>query len=380
MNPSENTAPGRPPSQAVRNDALDGLRGAAIALVLWLHFVQQYLPPGRGSWLGWLRAGTGLAWSGVDLFFVLSGFLIGGILIDEQASPRLIKVFYLRRAVRILPIYFLTLAAIGVAIAARLPGSYHLFPAWIYALFLTNFAFAWAKAWDWLPLSVLWTLAVEEQFYLTAPWVVRALRRRMIPVLALSLVILAELARVGMILAVPGNPFAIHVLTPFRMDTLALGVFVAWLVRNPAPGRGLRFLREHGNGALFLALAVLAAIGLGQPSQGSRSLAIYGYLAIAMAYALIVLTVAWVRPPALNRWLSCRPLALLGRHSYFIYLWHGLLGGTLIRWLGGPDFTLHSAPGAGLVILAVAFTWGAAALSWRYVEGPLVAWGRGHAY
>jgi peptidoglycan/LPS O-acetylase OafA/YrhL len=359
---------------------LDGLRGLAIALVLWLHFVQQYLPPGRGSWLGWLRAGTGLAWSGVDLFFVLSGFFIGGILIDERESPRLIKVFYLRRALRILPVYYVTLGAIALAIAARPPGSYHLFPAWVYALFLTNFALAWAKAWDWLPLSVLWTLAVEEQFYLTAPWVVRALPRRTIPLLALGLVVLAELARVGMILANPTGHFAIHVLTPFRMDTLALGVFVAWLVRTEPSGRWFRVLRAHQASGLLLAVAVLGAVDLLQPSQGSRSLALYGYLGIAMAYALIVLIVAWVRPPGVTRFLSCRPLARLGRHSYFIYLWHGLLGGTLIRWLGGPDFTLNSAPGAALVVLALAVTWGAAALSWRWLEGPLVAWGRRHTY
>ena len=380
LNPLENPPSGPAPSRAARNDALDGLRGVAIALVLWLHFVQQYLPPGRGSWLGWLRAGTGLAWSGVDLFFVLSGFFIGGILIDERESPRLIKVFYLRRAARILPIYFLTLAAIACAIAGGLPGSYHLFPAWIYALFLTNFAFAWAQAWDWLPLSVLWTLAVEEQFYLIAPWVVRALRRPRIPRLALGLVVAAELARLAMIAAFPGRPLAIHVLTLFRMDTLALGVFVAWLVRAGSPGKWMGFLKDHGASGLLLALAVLAAVDLGQPSQGSRSLALYGYLAIAMAYALIVLIVAWVRPPAATRLLSWRPLALLGRHSYFIYLWHGLLGGTLIRCLGGPDFTLQTAPGLLLVVLAVAATWAAAALSWRYLEGPLVAWGRRHAY
>src|SRR5665213_590018 len=214
-------------SQPSRNSALDGLRGIAIAMVLWLHLGQHHLPPGRGSWLGWLRAGTGLSWTGVDLFFALSGFFIGGILIDRRRSPRLVRVFYLRRAVRILPLYYVTLLAIGAAVLLNVPGSYHMFPAWVYALFLTNFAFGLAQSWDWLPLSVLWSLAVEEQFYLTAPWIVRAIPRAWIPRVAIGLFAAAELCRAAALLAFPGGHFALQVLTPFRMDSLALGVWVA---------------------------------------------------------------------------------------------------------------------------------------------------------
>jgi peptidoglycan/LPS O-acetylase OafA/YrhL len=349
-------------------------------MVLWLHFVQQYLPPGRHSWLGWLRAGTGLSWAGVDLFFTLSGFFIGGILIDQRDSPRLISVFYLRRAVRILPIYYVTLIAIAAAILLRMPGSYHLFPAWVYALFLTNFAFALARAWDWLPLSVLWTLAVEEQFYLTAPWVARAIPRSRIPWLAAGLAGLAELARGCMLLAYPGGHFALHVLTPFRMDALALGVLAAWAVRSEAAAPFFKRLGDHWRMWLALALALLGGLDLLQPPQGSPALALYGYLLIAMAFTLVVLIIAKLRPPGLSRFLEFRPLTHLGRHSYFIYLWHGLLGGALIRWIGGPDFTLNSLPGLGLVAIAVGATWIAAAASWRWFEGPLVAWGQKRTY
>lgn len=370
----------RPGPSPGRNAALDGLRGLAIAMVLWLHFAQQYLPPGRGSWLGWLRAGTGLSWAGVDLFFTLSGFFIGGILIDQRSSPRLIGVFYLRRAVRILPIYYVTLLAIAAAILVPLPGSYHLFPAWVYALFLTNFAFALSSSWDWLPLSVLWTLAVEEQFYLTAPWVVRAIPGSLIPWLAAGLAGLAELARAGMLLAHPGGHFALHVLTPFRMDSLALGVLAAWAVRSEAAEPFFRRLGARWRTWLLLGLGLLGGLDLMQPQQGSPKLALFGYSLIAMVFTLIVLIVAKLRPPGLTRWLELKPLVHLGRHSYFIYLWHGLLGGALIRWIGGPDFTLNSLGGLGLVALAVGATWAAAAASWRWFEGPLVAWGQRHTY
>ena len=217
---------------AARDSALDGLRGIAIGLVLWHHLLATYLPVGRGSWLGWLRAGTGLAWCGVDLFFVLSGFFIGGILIDRRDSPRLARVFYLRRAVRIMPLYYVTLVVTLLAIVVRVPGAYHEFAPWVYATFLTNFALAHTHTWDWLPLSVLWSLAIEEQFYLTAPWVVRVISPSRLPWLAAGLALGAWMARGILLLWFPSGNFAAHVLMPLRMDGLALGALVAWAVRH----------------------------------------------------------------------------------------------------------------------------------------------------
>ena len=369
-----------PRPSTARSDAMDGLRGLAIAMVLWLHFVQQYLPPGRGSWLGWLRAGTGLAWVGVDLFFVISGFFIGGILIDRRESPRLVRVFYLRRAARILPLYYVTLAAIGLAILGHVSGSFHLFPSWIYGLFLTNFAFGVARRWDWLPLSVLWTLAVEEQFYVTAPWIVRAIARPLIPWLVGSLIALAELSRACVLVAWPQARFAVHVLTPFRMDALAFGVLAAWAVRSEAAAAFIDRLAVHWRTWLALGISLLGGLNLLQPEQGSLVLLLFGYLLIATVFAMMVVIVAKVRPAGLNRILEVGPLVNLGRHSYFVYLWHGLVGAVLIRWLGGPDFTLNSFTGAGIVALVLGVTWSAAVVSWKWFEGPIVAWSHRKSY
>lgn len=365
---------------AGRDAALDGLRGAAIALILWRHLAEAFLPAGRGSWLGWLRAGTDLSWCGVDLFFVLSGFFIGGILIDRRDSPRLCRVFYLRRALRILPIYTLTLAAIFAAIALRLPAAYHEFPAWVYALFLTNFWLAHAGTWDWLPLSVLWSVAVEEQFYLAAPWIVRLLPPSSLPWCATGLALLCWAARVALLLVFPGGRFAFHVLMPLRMDGLALGVLLAWAVRHGVSRRF--FTRLGARWKTWLAGATLALAGLAalRPAEGSPTLCLFGYALIAAYFALVLAIVAGVRPPALNRLLAFRPLAHLGRHSYFIYLWHGLIGLGVIRLLAGGHFQLNSPAGLAVVALAVAATWGAAMVSWKFFEGPLVAWGHRHAY
>src|SRR6185503_14362644 len=96
---------------------LDGIRGIAILMVLWWHYFNCQLHVTRESplWLKYFWQFSSIGWSGVDLFFVLSGFLITGILLDEAQSPNMFRVFYVRRAVRILPLYFLVLAAAGVA-------------------------------------------------------------------------------------------------------------------------------------------------------------------------------------------------------------------------------------------------------------------------
>jgi peptidoglycan/LPS O-acetylase OafA/YrhL len=349
-------------------------------MVLWNHFVLLHLPLGRGSWLGWLREGTGLSWAGVDLFFALSGFLIGGILIDRRDSPHLFRVFYLRRAARILPLYYVTLAFIAAAIAANAQGSFHLFPAWVYALFLTNFAIGHAQSWDWNPLSVMWSLAVEEQFYLTAPWVVRAISPTILPWMALILAALAEIARIVMLVVNPGVHLYMHVLMPLRMDALALGILAAWAVRRPSASPILRYVSLYWRRGLLAGAVLLAGLAARRPLQGSADLGLYGYLLISMEFSLLVFVVAKIRPKFLNRFLEARFLTSLGRHSYFIYLWHVLLGASVIRWISGPVFVLDSFGGVAVVALAAAVTWVAALASWKWFEGPIVELGHRHAY
>jgi peptidoglycan/LPS O-acetylase OafA/YrhL len=354
---------------------LDGLRGIAIALVLWHHLGDQLLPLGRASWLGWIRAGTSLGWIGVELFFALSGFLIGGILIDRRDSPNLMRVFYARRALRILPLYYAALGAIGLLLLARLPHSYHIGPAWVPALFLSNLAFGIAGRWDWAPLSVLWSLAVEEQFYLASPWLIRGISPGRVGWLGVGLVAISELLRVGVQAFSPGTHLFLHVVTLFHMDGLALGILAAWLVRAP------------GTDALFAALGrcwhLLALAGLGlilvlevvRADEGSPAMDFWGYPAVAGFFALLILVAVRIRPPGPNRILSGRLLVYLGRRSYFIYLFHEIFWSLAVAHLG-PGFPMRSATGVGLVLATVAVTLGAAELSWRWFEGPLIA--RGH--
>jgi peptidoglycan/LPS O-acetylase OafA/YrhL len=365
---------------ANRDAVFDGLRGIAIALVLWHHLVEQALPPGRESWLGWLRAATNLSWCGVDLFFVISGFFIGGALIDYRESPRLARVFYLRRAVRILPLYYATLAlTLGLG-ALGVMDSFRLFPPWIYGTFLTNFALANAQRWDWLPLSVLWSLAVEEQFYLLGPWIVRAISPARLPWLAGGAALVGWLLRAGLTAWRPDGWFGVQVLMPFRMDCLALGVLVAWILRNRRAGDIADGLGRRWKAMIAAGVGAILLLTLQRPTEGNAILCWYGYTMLSVFFSLIVAVVAIVRPLGLVRILSVPWLAHLGRHSYFIYLWHALIGVAIIRALGGTHFQLNSLGGAGTVALAIGVTWCAATVSWKFFEGPLVKWGHRHRY
>jgi peptidoglycan/LPS O-acetylase OafA/YrhL len=356
------------------------VRGLAIALVLWHHLVEAYLPVGPASWLGWLRAGTSLSWSGVDLFFVLSGFFIGGILIDHRNSPRLAATFYVRRAVRILPLYYVTLVLCLVLVAAQLAGPIPAFPAWVYALFLTNIVIAWQNFWGSPLLSPLWSIAVEEQFYLTAPWVVRWLPVARLPVFLVALVVIAWLLRICLYLGWSQSHGAIHALMPLRMDTLALGALLAWGVRADAlaaagPALACRWpLWLAATGLLMFALTVCHYLGV-------ESVDIYvGYSTLGLAYAFLLVLLLVAKLPWLVRFFSLPPLVLLGRYSYFVYLWHMIIGWGIVRWLGGGNFVLNSPRAFAILALAVGATVLASLGSWKVFEYPLLKLGRRLSY
>jgi peptidoglycan/LPS O-acetylase OafA/YrhL len=352
--------------------ALDGLRGLAISLVLWHHLVEPALPPGRESWLGWLRAGGILSWSGVDLFFVLSGFLIGGILIDHRRSPTLVSVFFARRAARILPLYFVTLAGIFLVGRNWSPPAPIEQPFWTFATFTANFAFAAANDWDWVGVSVLWSLAVEEQFYLAAPWLVRATPPRVLPWAVAAVIVTAQLARLTLWAARPDLVIAQHVLTPLRADALAWGILIAWIVRDPRGGTLVNVVRARAGQLLFVAAAIVGVITLAQPTQGTFVLVAGGYASLTFAYALIV-AVALIAPPALvGRVLTLAPLRQLGHYSYALYLWHAAAGWWAVQLFAGENFLLDSWSSLALLGSVLLGLWMTAALSWRFFERPFL--------
>jgi peptidoglycan/LPS O-acetylase OafA/YrhL len=215
---------------------LDGIRGCAILLVLVWHYIACQLHAVPGTAAAYVERSLSMTWSGVDLFFVLSGFLISGILLDNRPATNYFRVFYARRICRIFPLYFLVLGlfmfflALGAEHWSKLSWLFHSpLPLWSYATFTQNVLMASRQTMGSGWLEVTWSLAVEEQFYLVIPLLIWLLPRRQLAVVAVLLVFLAPLLR-----STWGSWFQGYLLTPWRGDSLLTGTLLAIAVRNQA--------------------------------------------------------------------------------------------------------------------------------------------------
>src|SRR5260370_21839924 len=216
---------------------LDGLRGLAIGMVLIFHYFQLTLVARPGSLPAYLQGAARLSWSGVDLFFVLSGFLIGGILLDARDSSNYFRVFYVRRFFRIVPIYFVFLfLALGLCALGNfgitsdfLRMFRHRLPWLPHFLFLQNFWMALTSSFGASGLTVTWSLAVEEQLYLSLPALIRFLTPRALSIPLAAGIVLAPLSRILLHAFAPSHNLSWYTLMPCRADALLLGVFRAIL-------------------------------------------------------------------------------------------------------------------------------------------------------
>ena len=374
-----------PPVAPMRIPELDGLRGTAILLVFIAHYLGGAGHIQLRPWLRHLFAATNIGWSGVDLFFVLSGFLIGGILIDARDSPDYFRAFYMRRVHRILPIYYLwTLLYAGIVSAALLgaPSPFSLSPRDLLQipfqlLFLQNMQFSlrpFQSAW----FVVTWSLAVEEQFYIFAPPLIRFLSPRKLVYVLVSAIVAAPIFRFAVFRYWFPGTLAPAYLLPCRADTLALGVLLAIAWRNPAFRSFLDSQRHSLQLTLLLLLLGVCASIPWMVGDISFFRATVGYSWLAALYGCLLLlalsqTHGWLA--SIMRW---KPLRSLGAISYCVYLIHLtilLLAHKLILH-NSPQF--HNLQGIAVTMLAAAMTIALAALSWRYFERPLIK--RGHTY
>src|SRR5277367_5847036 len=218
----------------VRIPELDGLRGLAILLVILCHYVGESDHKPLGYWPHRVLSAFAIGWSGVDLFFVLSGFLIGGILLEARGSPNYFRAFYMRRVFRIFPIYYLWILLFAVLALLGLSGfpfpfevhRQDLLQIPVQLAFLQNMKFN-SYEFPYLWFVVTWSLAVEEQFYLIAPPLIRFLsHRRLLAVLAATICV-APFIRLYIFYHIALGTFAAAYLLPCRADTLACGILLA---------------------------------------------------------------------------------------------------------------------------------------------------------
>ena len=372
------------PGESGRIRELDGLRGVAIAMVVFFHYFQITLAVRPGSALAYLQAAARLSWTGVDLFFVLSGFLIGGILLDSRASTNYYSVFYKRRFFRIVPIYVVTLLLTAVLISLGQGPTGGRF-AWVtsegapwyaYFTFTQNFWMAHARSFGCNGLAMTWSLAVEEQFYLTVPLYIRALSRRWLTRFLLIGICSAPVLRTLLHHFMSDSTEGIYTMMLCRSDALLLGVLAAALLRNE---RWRERIRSAGL-AFYISIPVFL-LGLGfltlrawRPTTFIMKTA--GYTWIAVFYVTILLFVLSQPDSMLSKALRMKWLCWLGTLAYGIYLFHTGVQYLLFGLILGQPPTVSSIPAFLVVLAAMAVTVLLAALSWRYFEQPLIRLGR----
>ena len=359
---------------------LDGLRGIAILLVLLCHSTFELHPSSKI--LSDLSSVGQLTWSGVDLFFVLSGFLIGGILLDARHSPQYFRTFYVRRAFRILPPYAGILSLFLFRFVRPSAGALGEFspnhiPWLAYFTFTQNLWMAGLGSFGAGTMAATWSLAVEEQFYLTVPWIVRRITQRRLAIFLIVLIGTVPVVRTVLYLFVRTGSFADYVLMPCRADALGVGVLVALLVRNP---RWYGFTLANRSVLKKIALTFLVALAIMTP-QGfafSGVMVTLGYSCLAFFYGSILLVALTGASPVLARILRNKALMQLGTLAYFTYLFHLLFMEAARRLL-----VLSMAHSSDLIRFAggwlgICLTLFCAAFSWRYFESPLLR--KAHSY
>jgi peptidoglycan/LPS O-acetylase OafA/YrhL len=356
--------------------ALDGLRGIAILLVVACHFVSNLHITADG-WAWPLVAFAHAGWAGVDLFFVLSGFLITGILIDARGSDSYFKAFYARRALRILPVYYGFLFVIFVVLPllhvtagenAMLARQHQ---GW-YWLHLTNVMMALDElpGYGPYPSTLFWSLAVEEQFYFIWPAVVALCSTNTLRKVCIGGIIGCIILRiVGGLSGVPSSALSVIPIT--RGDTLFVGGLLAIEYRRG----GLEHYAQFAKVAAVAAVVVLATFTgvYGQLDYLDRGTVMFGSIAIMLLGAsAVVIGTSSPNESRTSRALRSGFLRFFGRYSYAIYIVHTAVLAALDHYR--PFASLPTLGGLALPTQAlwaavyVGLSTGIAMLSWHLVE------------
>jgi peptidoglycan/LPS O-acetylase OafA/YrhL len=365
--------------------ALDGLRAVAVIMVFFQHY-----GAGRAFLFGW-------GWTGVDIFFVLSGFLITGILFDNQQKQHRYRDFYIRRTLRIFPLYY----AVWIVILLLAPIAqwqwnwrWALWPAYLgnsarfFFLHIPGDPYRFdritfgpvVRAWFGGPMHLyighFWSLCVEEQFYLIWPFVIYRVRNRETLIkICLAVIVLMPPLRWLLSATLPAPLLHMELFyrsLPTRLDALLIGGLIALCLRGPEQAliRKIRRPLLAVSASLFVVLYFVSIKLLKLPLEGSASnwIGILGFTLIDLfAGALII---ECIHPGSLlSRALSFRPLRALGIVSYGFYVYHDLLH-DFYSYLANRYFPHHAYPAT--LLIAFSSTLIIATLSYQLLEKPML--------
>lgn len=330
-------ASSRPFVAGMHIPALDGIRGVAVILVLFHHFMLAF--PKGDPVLAFIVGISRFGSSGVDLFFALSGFLITGVLLDLQGRERPLVKFFARRSLRIFPLYYAVLLGLFVVVplVSHVSEDYRQFAShqvW-YWTYTTNFLFAFDLSTSDFTAGHFWSLAVEEQFYMVWPFVVLWMARRALFRLCLGLVAFGLLFRCACFLFGWGESAA-YVLMFSRVDVLAAGGLGAIALRECSDLiRARRFAMWVLVGGTLVFGAICAFQG---GFRRGPVMMTAGFSALAIVYAATVFLVAGKADSVLSRFFRNPSLCFFGKYSYGMYVYHPFLMLWMKSWFPPPGF------------------------------------------
>lgn len=345
-----------------RIGTLDGLRGIAILLVIAGHVAGNYQPL-DDNLRRWLVAFAN-AGAGVRLFFVLSGYLITHLLLQELAATGTLSLrdFYRRRTLRIFPAFYVYLLAL-VLLSLLLPLGVTPATFAAAATFTWNYGLVWITPAPegWWNLGHLWTLALEQQFYLLWPALLALVApRRALPI-AVALLVWCPLARVGTYFLWPSQRGYLGAMFHTGIDVIMVGCVAALLVQRPC---WLDRLRKYGTAGASLAVLWLTVASPLAAELRHGFPAVAGYTLDACAAAWLIAWSHYYAPPVVERLLGRGLLPALGLISYSLYLWQQI-------FLSPTGLLRH-----GMVLLPVTGSLLAALGSYFLVERVALRWAR----
>jgi peptidoglycan/LPS O-acetylase OafA/YrhL len=367
--------------------ALDGIRGLAVLMVLFCHATGR--PFGEGANEAFagaidrnLLSLARLSWSGVDLFFVLSGFLITGILFDAKGKNHFFRNFYGRRTVRIFPLYYACLflfLVVGPMLPEPITRGWGTTDTYIwYPLYLSNYSQAVAEQAGHAVthiVHVAWSLSIEEQFYLCWPLVVYFCGRKALLRICVGMFFGSMAIRIGLLMI--DRHFYAMAFTPCRVDGLAVGAAIALLARGSGGLKSLvkpaLWIGPASTLGLVVIIVAMSKLGFRRGVGHSPGYVACGTAMLSLMFgSLLVLAAHAVKGTWTNRLFTNRLLTVYGKYSYAVYLLHM----PIIIWISNyvlhpKDLTYHGTMLPGLLLfyfITFSLSLVAGLISWHVLE------------
>jgi len=350
---------------------LDGLRAIGIIVIIFAH---MWPYPRHGAAKLWE-----LSWVLMDMFFVLSGFLIAGILLDSRSRSDYYRSFYTRRALRILPVYYLLITILTCA--TFIHGTGYLYgeitalhkwgSSWWYFVYLGNVPTAITGKG---PIAArgsfgpLWSLQIEEQFYLLFPLLVYRLKLRTLACTLIGLACFSTLLRIVLYCLYPANTLVQYVLLPCRMEGLALGALIAIRFRMGPWDLSKKKLTFMAIASMAITCVCGAWSGYDFTTPFNRTI---GFLISPIACAYVVLWLIRFRASRLTTCMRLTPFYHLSKISYGAYLFHVPVAVVLVA-ISAPLGAGALGHGYLKVVTVFILTVILASFSWHFFESPLV--------